>query len=513
MAYDPSIGDELLLFDGRDFISDFSASEADGSLTVTLPDGSGDTFDEGETVTALVIRSGIQGLLDTISREYITKQDFLKMMSNGSIDLNTYLTKADAKKTYALRQHTHSQFAAASHSHDGVYADYNHTHPEYMTKAEIQALLLKTNGESASDVQTQLEALVESMEAAVKADLKTYDKAEIDGKLSAINAKFTTGSIADDRDSSGKTLTDSLNDIEKEITDASLVTASEVLMPTVGVRLNSPLGGYQNGDTISGNPDAPDTVAKVIAKLFSEPKREAIVQPEVTCEVSVANDEIGAGIVNVVVTPKFAQNSAGALKAFHISQTFPETSVSYLDKTAGGSWTLVANIAKGKSLAFTVTADYEANIKTDQVTGESYGIQAGTVSFSGEVDGVRKMFAGYVYLPHGEEFLAKDVRNAKHLDLPKADETVRIELVDTESDASKDRYIVIAYPLNTDVGDALSSVRMPVQGFEIKDVFTEIDDQVVPGADGQDGTGDSYVIYRYKLDQPIGESLTLDLTF
>jgi hypothetical protein len=504
--YDASLGDQLLIFDGHDFISSYTATCASNVLTIVLDDASGDTFDAGENVLILVIRNGITGIMDSISKEYITKQDFLSSITNGSINLNKYLTKAEASDTYALRQHTHSQFASANHNHDGVYADFFHTHSEYMTKAQATALIADQLN-LADDLKSgAVTTSVQEIESAFEDKINNL-VASVNSQISAFKSGLSIDMIKDTADST-KTLSDRLGEMQAAINAISSIQADEVLMPTIPVALNSSLGGYSNGDVISSG----TTLSAVILKLFSEPK--TLTKPAVTCGVSVADNEIGVGSTNVVITPSFVQNDGGSLKAYHLVQTYPESTTAYPDKTLGGKWELAVNIVEGKSMTFKVTADYNANILTDSTTGSQYGIAAGSSSYEGEVDGVRKMFVGYVYLTKGAALAASDIRKAKHYDLPNADQELSVDLVDTDSDLTKDRYIVIAYPANISIGDAISSVMMVKEGIEILDLFTEdTNSYIVPGPDGNTSSGTAYFVYTYKLDQPFGQDVELRLKF
>jgi hypothetical protein len=219
-TFDESIGDQILVFDNGQLIQTATASSDDG-ITITIADSeSGHTFDDGETVTAIILRNGINGLLSAINGSFATKADLVSLSSKGTVDLGSYETASDAKRNYATfskKGHQHPEYLRKDEydAFDWRYADYQHTHKQYVTRNDVLAIL-------ADAVGTSGQISTDDMIAKITADLETqvnllkenyYDKATTEAIIDTkIALSANTAAITETN--SGQALSDYLLDLE-----------------------------------------------------------------------------------------------------------------------------------------------------------------------------------------------------------------------------------------------------------------------------------------------------------
>jgi hypothetical protein len=89
----------------------------------------------------LVIKNTAGGAFtNEILKNYVSKEDAIDILSHGKISLSDYATISELQ-SYARKAHNHSNYALRGHNHDYRYADYAHTHAEYVTKAYLLQLV------------------------------------------------------------------------------------------------------------------------------------------------------------------------------------------------------------------------------------------------------------------------------------------------------------------------------------------------------------------------------------
>jgi hypothetical protein len=134
--------DEVLVLDGSFFLTNRNIAYNKNLKVLTVTTNE-DAFDIGATISILIIRNGAAAVLDELAAEYVTKADAINLLSGGSVNLKNYATKTDLQ-TRASRNHTHSQFSKIGHNHDMRYANFKHTHEEYLTRRKALELIEET---------------------------------------------------------------------------------------------------------------------------------------------------------------------------------------------------------------------------------------------------------------------------------------------------------------------------------------------------------------------------------
>jgi hypothetical protein len=131
--------DRALVMDNKVFLINPTITYNPSLKVLTIVNTEGD-FEVGEIITVLIIRDGAAAVLDELARDYVTKDEAINLLSGGTIRLKNYATKTDLQGR-AARDHTHSQFARIEHDHDYRYANYKHTHEEYLTRGKVLELI------------------------------------------------------------------------------------------------------------------------------------------------------------------------------------------------------------------------------------------------------------------------------------------------------------------------------------------------------------------------------------
>jgi hypothetical protein len=136
--YDAST-DEVLVMDGNFFLHNRDIIY-DSNLRVLEVHANEGSFDVGEIITVIIIRNGTAAIMDQLAADYVTKADAISLLSGGSVNLRNYATKTDLQ-TRALKDHYHSEYARHQHDHDYRYANFKHTHDEYLTRRKVLELI------------------------------------------------------------------------------------------------------------------------------------------------------------------------------------------------------------------------------------------------------------------------------------------------------------------------------------------------------------------------------------
>ena len=153
---------QLFAFDAKYFVT----GKTNENLTLSIPKNLYFNLDDEnpDRVTLIVIKNtGGEAISAELSRNYVSKKDAVDILSHGKLNLSDYAKISDLQH-YAYKAHTHSNFALTGHTHDYRYADYQHTHAEYVTKAALLQTLSKYLGHEMSDqeiVQMSKELVLE----------------------------------------------------------------------------------------------------------------------------------------------------------------------------------------------------------------------------------------------------------------------------------------------------------------------------------------------------------------
>ena len=132
--------DQLFAFDAEYF----TVGDKQQHLKLRIPD-SYFKGDNSERITLVVIKNTMgNAISQEMLRNYVTKEDAISILSHGSIKLDNFVKYADLDN-YAFKAHTHSNFALVGHTHDYRYADYHHTHAQYVTSYQLLEVINKLN--------------------------------------------------------------------------------------------------------------------------------------------------------------------------------------------------------------------------------------------------------------------------------------------------------------------------------------------------------------------------------
>lgn len=91
-------------------------------------------FDERKLstkITLILVKNSVRDISNKIAEEYISKEDAVKILSHGKINLKDYVKNSKLLE-YSKIGHVHSEYAAKIHNHDERYAMFHHTHPEIL---------------------------------------------------------------------------------------------------------------------------------------------------------------------------------------------------------------------------------------------------------------------------------------------------------------------------------------------------------------------------------------------
>lgn len=347
IKYDSNL-DEVLVIDNSLFLAnrDITYDEETETMTILANEGTEQNpiFIVGERIVVLVIRNGASAVLDELATDYLTKAEAINLLSGGSITLKGYATTADLQGR-ALRDHTHSQFARTEHDHDFRYANYVHTHDNYLTRRKVLELIeetvamhpdilniLQSFSDYLNDVGTnpELTDLLASMATQTnittiqnqidainanfynKTQLYSYLRNEATFRTDQINTTFLDDSFTP------RNLQDVLNELKEKIdTDLDLVNSTNVLLEeTIEAELGD--DGYVGGINTSDSLLAGETLQSILTKLI----RRRIVPEYKKAELITTFDvnpypEIGSTIP-LKVTAIYEIHDSGAITQYRL---------------------------------------------------------------------------------------------------------------------------------------------------------------------------------------------------
>jgi len=359
IRYDSNL-DEILVLDGVFFLinRDISYNKNLRVLTVTTNEG---LFDIGSTISVLIIKNGAAAVLDELAEDYITKADAINLLSGGSINLKNYATKTDLQ-TRALKNHTHSHFSKIGHNHDMRYANYKHTHSEYLTRRKVLELIqetlatnpditdilysfseyLQSNEEGLNDlilalnninlngiqsdildIQTQIDILNGD---SYKNELVDYIQNNINLKTDQIYTDFIDVSTQENKNLS-QFLAELYEDIQK---DLNIIDTTNVLVnENIHVKLgeNQYLGGINDDEIIP----AGMTIHEALKKLLRKRVIPTYNKAELITEFDVKlNPEVGE-VIPLEITSNYQINDSGSLSSYRIYIASENDTISLLN--------------------------------------------------------------------------------------------------------------------------------------------------------------------------------------
>lgn len=409
-SYNNSQGDEILVFDNGELVPCLTTTNSDNSILITIASANNaHTFDSGETVTLIIIKSGVQGVVDSMNAQFATKADLLNLASNNKIDLSSYVTKDDLINYAATRKHVHSDYIRKDQYDifDYRYADYHHTHSQYLTRSDVLAIISDVVNPdlSTSDNETKIiQSLVNSLKTTVT-DLQ--NSAVTQDQMTT----FFNTTIKDFMDSdsiavtiNGDTLTNYLTSMNATIASASSKQANAIYLSEqkVNIGTGNTLGGFSDGDVISGG----SSLTSFISTLVTQEVKPQLVLP--------------------TIKPSFTQSYTGAYSSSDISVTF-----NYLQNNGGNISLIKVNIYTDKEMtllessdmlgnfeAYTFTKDlipqdstgfcfiihfiinYDAGTAVVSNTGNSYVLPAGSLTYDIPIYAERKIYVGHTDTPY-----------------------------------------------------------------------------------------------------------------
>jgi hypothetical protein len=297
--------ENLIIFKNSLYVSEPSIQVGINVLGINLE------VEEEDLITLIIIRNTATDILDKLESQYLTKEEAIRLITNGTINLSTYAKKTDLA-TRSLKNHYHSQYSSIDHDHDGRYADYHHLHTEYATHQYVSAQIgsiLELNPEvieiiknASADLENIFSAIVGTYVTREEFDnnilrLDTelsnrYTKEEIDGILSSneIRTDHVRTTIVDNNyQGSGVRYINlaeyisTLNDHINELTNFE----QQPIEITNTINVGVDLGKYHEGDIITSG----TLIETVINNILTKDNEEFNVLPQLYGTLSVTDVE------------------------------------------------------------------------------------------------------------------------------------------------------------------------------------------------------------------------------
>ncbi len=404
VSYNPDMGDEMLVFDTGDLLSDISVTQANSGIQITITNTKPtELFELDEKIVILIIRSGIAGLIDTIEKQYMTKAEAIELLSYGTLNLNQYITKYDLQKYAAQKQHAHSEYIRKDEYDifDYRYADYQHTHSQYITKAQVLSILLDSVTDSGDiNIEGTIQEMVTYLENQLNETLSDiYTREQIDSLVEAqVSSVKNTDAIL--TTINGMTLTDYLLYLANKEPDISHVDAQAVELNVMKVNIGDAdgIGGYKNGTVIEKGTNINEFVKTLITKDVP-PK---LVEPSLYVSTSIDTNDAGSTAALSLIAI-FTQNDAGNLaelsyKIYKSESEKDEAESFVINNNEIVTIPVTLNAINNNGLCYTieVTASYiDGQEKFSNADKQkAYKISAGTVSKTVYVYNKRLIYAG-----------------------------------------------------------------------------------------------------------------------
>lgn len=525
--FNEELDDEILVFDTGSLLNTNSKKDLDNNLIITINDSDSNIFEENEILTILVIRNGIAGLLDSIKNQYITKAEAIDLLTNGTINLNSYITRDDLKKYAAKIDHTHSQYLRKNDYDifDYRYADFQHTHANYTTREQVLAIIADAAGETGEiDTDKIIEEIVKSLEKKIEElNLNYYTKPQVDDLISAAK-KEVSNSDAIEVTFDGRNLTDYLKYLDNKQQEILHVDADTVELENDRVNLGDgeTLGGLSNNDEILKG----TTLTQFVHKLITKEKIPTLINPEIKYEYELSDDDAGATSI-LKLTPIFIKNNAGNLSNLTIKIFMSDDdSALYIERECYNNQeeifsNLIMNAyaEDGRCYRIKIIAEYlDGEIITSNI-GKQYQILKGQVETELLLYNTRKMYVGVTKriitseteLTQDDLFdIVNDSNTVFKYKLNK--ENYNSDLNVTFIPESLGQTILFALPDNSNI--KLNKAIFLNQHFDMLDDFNSFR-EIIPDMKHQteNKINNYYTIYYYTLSQPIISELNFILKF
>lgn len=527
IVYNADLNDEILIFDSGDLITDFNIEYLEGNLKFTLTsDKDTDKFECGETIAILFIRNGIAGLIDTIENQYITKAEAASLMSNGTINLNSYITRDELKKYAAGINHAHKDYLRRDDydAFDFRYADYHHTHSDYITKADVLAILTDACSEDGElDIDKTVQEMVTSLETYVQNVISnTYTKDQINNLIKTqVDAKSYTDAIVTSFD--GRNLSDYLIYLTNKSNEVEEVSSDITKLESDKINLGEgeTLGGYNNGDVI----DKGTTLTKFIHTLITKEKVPEVHKPEIKVDYTVFNHDAGATSI-VYIKPTYVQNNGGDLKELKMEIfnkeinefTEPIETRDLTDASGEGfNLSLPMNACNSEHLCYIIrfSAEYYKGERILSNVMKEYTVQAGTTSTEIKIYNQRLAYVGAVQTNNinliTEEYIYESVYGADTNSLYE----YLIDDEDLESGIrriydSEEAIQTLIFALPNECDYELNKIIFENQNFDMMDEFSYKDLTLYDASHSTiNNINNSYRVYYYTFVKPIQSQITI----
>ena len=488
--------DELFVFVGKNVLTDYKLDYNGDKLTITLIN---DYFDIGEKVNVLILKSGIQAVIDQI--ELNLKQELISQLSGGSVSLKDYYNKTESAQVFALKQHTHSQFAKKDHDHDWKYANFQHNHAEYITREQVYGILAAAADED-GDINfdsaiNNIEKTLTSLVTSYKTEIKIYVQDELktvrEERSNSDNIVVTSNNTS---------LTDYLEYLKQSIKDIENIKSSEVILNSGIVQIGegNSIGGLNNGDRI------PSTLAGLLDKILKKRIPPKLVEPELKITVKQVNarnvDEFEYGSqVTIKVTPEFIQNDAGRIISFNLTRSDNTEQVVQITNKEEFE---INNIILGNDIEFTLTVNYEEGpYHSDNLGLNNYSIKQGKLEYKFKPKVERYIFMG----TSKNEADLIDYRNDDDIYIIR--ESTFLNFIKSTLRFNHEegiKSLLFAFPIKQENTLDIETIDYVNQGVDMTDLFIETT-EVIPGA-GSD-TGIEYKVYKYEFYNNPSEDIKL----
>ena len=531
VQFDPEL-DEALVLDGNFFLSEraISYNATTDQLTVT---GGTDQFTAGEKVSLLVIRNGAAAILETLATDYVTKEEAITLLTGGSVNLSNYATKQDLAGK-SDKGHTHSGFSLRGHDHDFRYANFRHTHEQYLTRAkaleiiqnqlEIDPTILTVLGQISTYLETEgaLQDLIDALTGVATQD----DIENLQDQIDTINSThWTSQQVRDyireeavidahqvqtellDTNSNPMDLAEVLQDFDTRISeDLGTLNTNEVILDSninVSLGTNGFVGNFDTGETVT----AGRTIYSVLSDILRRRIPATYAAPVVNATISAPSyAEVGSTVqFSATFNPLtvFQQNQGGPLSLFTIARTVQgdsNTYYPYSQTTAPSSSPFSASFTiENQPATIAISAQYldgpvlNDNLGDPSPTGK---ILAGTTAATTKViTPVRSIIVG-----HSATDTALSSINSSFV---RSNGTVFVDGSYEEYSVGYEvpagaRVVYFAVPNNT----GITSILYSQQGsLDILDLFTELD-VAVQGANGYSSAQYDVYAIRFPLATP-----------
>jgi len=528
IMYNSELNDEVLVFDSGELVTDISTQFTNGNLIFTITNNKDtDKFELGETISFLFIRNGIAGLIDTIENQYITKSEAASLMSNGTINLNGYATKQYLVTNYAQINHAHKDYLRRDDydAFDFRYSDYHHTHAEYITKADVLAILTDIcDTEGNINIQNTISTLTTTLQNYVNnAIANTYTKTQINNLINTqIEAKNSTDSIVNSIN--GGTLTDYLNYLNNKTNSVTEVETDIVrlsLADKVNVGTGETIGGYKDGDVIEKGTN----LSTIIHKLITREKVPTVVQPDLTVDYKVYNYDAGA-TSTVKIKPTFIKNNAGDLNKFtfkyYKSNALDANPISTLDITSNNGEEITLQLPMNAynsdhdCYVLEFIAEYKIGPRILSNIMKEYTVQAGTISKRVVIKNKRLAYIGALTTDGTNTFNADSLYNLIYTDTTNnLLHEYNVESDDIQNGIRKvyepdelARTIVIAIPNEADY--ELNKIMFENQNFDMLDDFTSVNLSLYDASRTTvNNINNNYKVYYYTFAKPVQSSISI----